>query len=548
MPVSPGLSTTTGDATALYTQQRVQLDQLRRDRQQIEAVLERGRAGAITVDAFQTIPSVNLAPQLKQALSDLTIREAEMSALLQRYTPDHPMVKSTQQTIDHLRNQAIPQYAQALIDQLRYQESDLEGRLRQSATELAAVPTVTITETRLTRDLQAADELFKMLNGRLEEAKLSELSAIPDVRVLDWAVAPQKPASNSAPKIILMALGASVGLAVGLALLLDQLDKRFRYPEQVSSELGLPILGAIPAIKKTRRGELAADQAAQVVEAFRTVRLNLAHSYGAAGPVTLTISSAGAGDGKSLVSSNLAVSFSEAGYRTLLIDGDIRRGEIHGILGVDRRPGLLDYLTGEAPLDDIIRPTSQRGLSVIPCGTRRHQGPGLLGSAAMAESDGRDEGPLRRGDRRQPATRGRHRPVRAGHGHRPHGDGLPLRRDRPTDGRGEAPAAGPAAGAGTRGGVERDSGGRGVPVLLVPVRLLVRRGTGAAAGGGPVQRGDQRRGVGGGRQPAAGAGAGAKARIRSAPSAACSWRRAEVACSSISTASTLDSAKFGTAQ
>ncbi len=385
LPVSPGLSTTTGDATALYTQQRVQLDQLRRDRQQIEAVLERGRAGAITVDAFQTIPSVNLAPQLKQALSDLTVREAELSALLQRYTPDHPVVKSTQQTIDHLRNQAIPQYAQALIDQLKYQETDLEGRLRQSATELAAVPTVTITETRLTRDLQAADELFKMLNGRLEEAKLSELSAIPDVRVLDWAVTPQKPASNSAPKIILMAVGASVGLAVGLALLLDQLDKRFRYPEQVSSELGLPILGAIPAIKKTRRGELAAEQAAQVVEAFRTVRLNLAHSYGAAGPVTLTVSSAGAGDGKSLVSSNLAVSFSEAGYRTLLIDGDIRRGEIHRMFGVDRRPGLLDYLTGEAPLDDIIRPTSQRGLSVIPCGTRRHQGPELLGSAAMAE-------------------------------------------------------------------------------------------------------------------------------------------------------------------
>ncbi len=385
LPIAPGLASTTGDATGIYTQQRVQLDQIRRDREQIEGVLQRGRAGAITVDAFQTIPSVNNAPQLKQALADLTVREAEMAALLQRYTPEHPLVKQAQATIDHLRNETIPQFAQALVDQLKYQEHDLEGRLGQVATELKAIPTVTITETRLTRDLQAADELYKMLNGRLEEAKLSELSAIPDVRVLDWAATPQKPTSNSAPKIILMALGASVGLAVGLALLLDQMDKRFRYPEQVSSELGLPILGAIPAIKKTRRGELAADQAAQVVEAFRTVRLNLAHSYGAAGPVTLTISSPGAGDGKSLVSSNLAVSFSEAGYRTLLIDGDIRRGEIHRMFGVDRRPGLLDYLTGEATMDDTIRPTSQRGLSVIPCGTRRHQGPELLGSAAMAE-------------------------------------------------------------------------------------------------------------------------------------------------------------------
>jgi capsular exopolysaccharide synthesis family protein len=385
LPVAPGLSTTTGQATAVYFQQKVEQDRIRQDREQLEAVLTRSRAGAITVDAFQTIPSVNQAPQLKASLSELTLREAELSALLQRYTPEHPLVKQAQTQIDLLRSQHIPQYAQALIDQLKLQEQDLASRLGSAATELREVPEVTITENRLTREMAAADELYKMLAQRLEEAKLSELSAIPDVRVLDLAVPPQKPSSNTAPKIILMALAGSLGLAVGLALLLDQLDKRFRYPEQVSTELGLPILGAVPAIKKTRRGELAPEQAAQVVEAFRTVRLNLAHSYGAAGPVTLTISSAGAGDGKSLVSSNLAVSFAEAGYRTLLIDGDIRRGEIHRMFGVDRRPGLLDFLTAGATYDDIIRPTSQRNLSVIPCGTRRHQGPELLGSAAMAE-------------------------------------------------------------------------------------------------------------------------------------------------------------------
>lgn len=181
-----------------------------------------------------------------------------------------------------------------------------------------------------------------------------------------------------------MALVASLGVAVGLALVLDQLDRRFRYPEQVSSELGLAILGAVPACKKNRAGEISPEQAQQVVEAFRTIRLNLAHSYGVAGPVTLTVSSPGAGDGKSFVSSNLAVSFAQAGYRTLLIDGDIRRGELHRMFGVDRRPGMLDYLTGNASHEDIIRPTNQSGLWIVPCGTRRHHGPELLGSAAMS--------------------------------------------------------------------------------------------------------------------------------------------------------------------
>lgn len=386
LPVTPGLSTTTGSATAVYFQQKVTLDQIRQDREQLEQVFARSQQGPITVDAFQTIPSAANAPQLQQALRDLTAREAELTALLSRYTTEHPLVKQTQVDLDRIRNELVPLYARTLIEQLKRQEQDIQSRLNSAAVELREVPQVTITESRLMRDLDAADALYKMLSARHEEAKLSELSAIPDVRVLDWAVTPQKPASSTAPKIIIMAVAASIGAAIGLALLLDQLDKRFRYPEQVSSELGLPILGAIPAIRKTRRGELAPEQAAQVIEAFRTVRLNLAHSYGSAGPVMLTITSPGAGDGKSLVSSNLAVSFAEAGYRTVLVDGDIRRGEIHRMFGVDRRPGLLDHLTGAATFDEIIRPTSQRNLSVVPCGTRRHHGPELLGSAAMAEA------------------------------------------------------------------------------------------------------------------------------------------------------------------
>jgi capsular exopolysaccharide synthesis family protein len=180
-----------------------------------------------------------------------------------------------------------------------------------------------------------------------------------------------------------MAFMASIGLAVGLAILLDQLDKRFRYPDQVTRELGLSILGAIPAIRRVKPGERDAEEASQVIEAFRTVRMNLAHSYGAAGPVLLTITSPGAGDGKSLVSSNLALSFAEAGYKTLLIDGDIRRGELHRMFNVDRRPGLLDLLVGQSQLDQVLRPTTHRNLTMIPCGTRHQHGPELLGSNAM---------------------------------------------------------------------------------------------------------------------------------------------------------------------
>jgi tyrosine-protein kinase Etk/Wzc len=98
-----------------------------------------------------------------------------------------------------------------------------------------------------------------------------------------------------------------------------------------------------------------------------------------------TISSPGAGDGKSLVSSNLALSFAEAGYRTVLVDGDTRRGQLHAMFGANRRPGLLDYLGGDAPLDAVLRNSTHEKLTLIPCGTRRHRGPELLHSQAMLQ-------------------------------------------------------------------------------------------------------------------------------------------------------------------
>jgi capsular exopolysaccharide synthesis family protein len=141
----------------------------------------------------------------------------------------------------------------------------------------------------------------------------------------------------------------------------------------------------VPTIKRVRGGDPDPEEAAQVIEAFRTIRMSVTNAYGASGPIMLTVSSPGAGDGKSLVSSNLALSFAEAGYRTALVDGDTRRGQLHAMFGANRRPGLLDYLSGDAPLEAVLRNSTHEKLTLIPCGTRRHRGPELLHSQAMLQ-------------------------------------------------------------------------------------------------------------------------------------------------------------------
>jgi len=382
-PIAPGLQFTQPTVYSQYFGLRTELESIKRDRRAIEDVLGRARDGALAVDAFNTIQAVKSAPDLQRVLVELSTAEAELRGLLAKYTEEYRGVRELKEKIATIRDQTIPLYANALVDQLKTQEEDLAARIAMASRELREIPTRSQTEARLRREVEQSEFLFKSLEGSHQQARLAEASSIPDVRILDSAVAPTQPSRNTAPRLIFLGFIAGLSLGLGLAILLDLVDRRLRYPEQVSQGLGLPILGTIPQI---RRGGLASsDEAAQVIEAFRSVRLNLTHTFQPGAPIALAISSPSPADGKSLIASNVALSFAEAGYSTLIIDGDTRRGDLHRTFAVERRPGLLDYLAGEVDVSSILRPTSHARLMAIPCGARRHDGPELLGSARMRD-------------------------------------------------------------------------------------------------------------------------------------------------------------------
>jgi len=378
MPQGGGMFTN-NPAYADFMTQRIEQNRVRNDRQAVQALLGKGDGTRITPEAVLSIPGVaESSPNLKSALEDLTKSQAELRRLKDRYTDQHPLVVAKQADIDRMETQTIPSITRGSLDQLTRKEAELERRISAAAPELRAIPQRTIQELSLTRERDLAAGMYGDLKNRFNFAKLAEASAIPDVSVLDSAVAPLRPSSNTAPMILLLAIGGGLGLAIVIAILLDLFDKRFRYPEQATHELGLDILGTIPSIRRGRNGATRMEDEAQLVEAFRGLRLNVRNAANGSGPVTLAVSSPGPGDGKSLISSNLALAFAEAGYRTLLIDGDIRRGQLHSTFSVPQRPGFVDHLTGDVVIEDVIRETSHANLFVIPCGTRRHRGPELL--------------------------------------------------------------------------------------------------------------------------------------------------------------------------
>lgn len=370
---------------ASFFDQQIERDAVSRDRELLERWLSRPpetRVGS----TIEVLPAVQASADLKAALKELSEKQIELRSLKTRYADDYPPVQRLTADNTALQNDVIPKLATSLVEGLRAREAALGRQLAAAGGTLRQIPARTLEEGRLRRAVTLAENLYTTLQQRYDENRIEEASSIPDVRVVDAAVSPARPVKNTAPRIILLAFVASLALAATGAVAYDRMDPKVRYPEQVSRELGLTILGVVPHIASSSRGyRLTAAQGNEVLEALRGVCLSMVYAHGGSGPLLVTITSPGAGDGKSFLSANLALTFSDGGHRTLLIDADLRRGLQHRRFGSQRRPGLSDYLRGEVPGEAVVEATAYPSLSFLPCGSRTHSAPELLGSPAMNE-------------------------------------------------------------------------------------------------------------------------------------------------------------------
>ena len=356
----------------------VERDQLRRDRDALERLLAQGVNGdsGLPTDALSAIDAVQHSPELSNALKELSDKQATLRTYRYHYNETYPPLLHLVGEIRALQGQTIPTLARTLVAQLATREAELGRQVDASSQDLRQIPGRAMEEVRLSRNAQLKEQTYTALQQRYDQARLAAEATVPDVRILDPAVVPQRPFQNTAPRLLLMGLLAGLGLGVVGAIILDRVDPKVRYPEQISRDLGLPIIGAVP--------HLRAKEPAEVVEALRGLRLALMNEHGP-GPVLVTVTSPGPGDGKSFVSGNLALTFADAGHRTLLVDGDIRRGLLHRRFKLNRQPGLVDLLREEARLEEIVQQTEYPRLSFIGCGTRTQRAPEVLGSTAMTQ-------------------------------------------------------------------------------------------------------------------------------------------------------------------
>jgi capsular exopolysaccharide synthesis family protein len=385
-PVAAGVEATRDLATKSFFDQKQAYDNVRNDREALQNSIAQARAGTAPWESALLIPSVAQSPAaaaLQAMFTKSYELQAKLTAARQLYTDQYAPVKELVTSLDTLRKQTIPNAVQQILVELTQREGQFDTRIKSQSAELQAIPARTIEEMRLRRAVTVAEGLYTTLKTRYSEAQLAEASAIPDVTILDRAIAPLSPTSNRKPMLLLLGIAAGIGAGIGLALLLDRVDRRVQYPEQATNELGIPIAGAVPRLPRGGINQNSPEQVYQLVEAFRSLRMNVVSARDL--PISLAVSSPSPSDGKSFISANLAMSFAEGGFKTLLVDADTRRGTLHDLFSLRRSPGLTDLLAGAADRASIIHPTSHSNLSLMPSGTRRRQSPEFLTSPMLKQ-------------------------------------------------------------------------------------------------------------------------------------------------------------------
>lgn len=360
-----------------YFSKRVQLENLRRERRSLEQLLQSGTA--VSVEGLQAIPSVSQANSpLSRAIEELARKETQLRTAREQYSDEYSIVGDLVSQVATLRRETIPRLANSKLEEMKLSERELDATVSAFTGELRKTPQRALDETRAKRDFDVADQFYTSLLSRWNEVRLASEGSTEELKVIDRAVSPTTPTTNSKRVVFGTGALAGVALAVLLVLLTDLLDGRLRYPEEVAKDLRLQLIARVPMLPQHVKRDTEMLVAAQAVEAFRAVRLRLQQAFEGRGRIVVVVTSEGVDEGKSLLSANLAMAFAESGVRTLLVDGDLRRGSQHRTYDVPLEPGFADVLTGRATLQESIRATQTPDLSILTSGLRSGRVPELL--------------------------------------------------------------------------------------------------------------------------------------------------------------------------
>ena len=367
---------------AQVAEARVQASTLRTKYEEIEKISGDDLMRALPTLQIQDQTINQILPQYQETASELA--RAMQSGL----GPRHPTIRALVAKKDTYEKQLLDQVSsirrtlkanleitQRSLDTMEQELDKVRNNQRDTKSRSAEYA-------RAKNEYIQAKKVLEAAELRLSTETMQRSMPMSPARIWEKA----EPASApSKPKVMLnMALAVVVGLIVGIALafFLEYLDTSVKTMEDVENFLQVPVLAVIP-----KNISLLVDDpdATADAEAFRILRTNVEFNRQSAEANTMTFVSGGAGEGKSTNLANLAYTFAQGGYNTIVVDADLRRPTQHRLFKVDGDHGLTDFLTSDIDIEDIVQPTAVPNLSIISSGKLPYDAVGVLNSQRMID-------------------------------------------------------------------------------------------------------------------------------------------------------------------
>lgn len=327
------------------------------------------------LDQLMNIPFIGGRANIERVYSNLQALKTEANVLAETYLERHPKAVENltkQRAVEKVLWLAIRQAGnevdierQTTVDEL----NSLQSKLDEAEYEARRLESLSIEYRVLARKVDAQREIFDRITSRFNETSIAQQMNLTTMRILDYAALPNKPVWPDTKKIALASIFIFVAFFFGVPFGIELFDNRLRTFADIERFACKLILGDIPEMRGCTELEIAQvanNSNKDISERFRSIfgfiRLNVGELLS---PHTFLFTSSVPTEGKSVVVSNMGYVFAAHGFKTILVDFDLRRPSVHKYKDVDNLKGLLEWVRSGDPLADNIIEDSLLGIRKV---------------------------------------------------------------------------------------------------------------------------------------------------------------------------------------
>ena len=298
---------------------------------------------------------------LVQQLNDLRIQRGELTeknVYYAKYTKDIENVKT-----------AIEEIVTSMRASLEIEKADLANRYQEVERSIKQLPQKELQMVAIERNYRIDDNYYTFFLQKRAEAEIQKASNTPDNSIMDKARTTAIMNAKAKKKTTSTYLVIGFLIPMILIILSELLNNKIRSPKDVLKLKSFRLIGTLRHAKSQNPTLVRASPRSSYAEMLRAIRTRMEFVLRRKDKMVICVTSTESGDGKTYLSTNLAALYAMTGKKTLLVDLDLRKPNIHTKLGLENGPGASNYLIGDAELEDIYVRNTPFGFDFVRAGT-----------------------------------------------------------------------------------------------------------------------------------------------------------------------------------